>query len=372
MKKIVLTGGGTAGHVTPNIALIEKLKGLNFEIHYIGQRASVEERLIKGLSGDLAIEYHKISAGKLRRQKKLTAMLKNFTDIFKVTSGIVEANKKLASIKPDVVFSKGGFVAVPVVLAAKIQKIPVVIHESDMTPGLTNRISIPFAENVCVSFKETAKYIKKNNSKDTILTGTPIRKQILEGDKARGKKLCEFVDDSKPKILVMGGSLGSVFINNILRQSLEKGLLKDFNIIHLTGEGNLDEMLNVKNYIQFEYLNQEMADILAYADFVVSRAGANTVFELLNLKKPNILVPLSKKVSRGDQIDNAKEFFNEGYSLVIEEEEFNSETLINGINELYMNKDKFIDKMNNSEIYNSVDKIIGVINASFAMENKSV
>ncbi len=365
MKKIVLTGGGTAGHVTPNIALIAQLKELGYEIHYIGQRVSIEEQLIKELPNEYDITFHRINAGKLRRQKTAEAMFKNFTDVFKVMSGIFEARTALSAIEPDVVFSKGGFVSVPVVLAAKLAGVPVVIHESDFTPGLTNKISLPMAENICVSFEETGEYIKKHYKKDCVVTGTPVRKEIIVGDRNKGRKLCNFSDDLKPKILIIGGSQGSVFINSVIRRCLTEGTLDNYNIIHVTGPQNIDNSLKSGNYTQFEYLKKEMADILAYADIVISRAGANTIFEMLVLNKPHLLIPLSKKVSRGDQIDNAKAFSKEGYSGVIYEEDVTVETLTQSINELYENRKEYQMNMKNSNKNDAVDRIIGVINASY-------
>ncbi len=365
MKKIVLTGGGTAGHVTPNIALIGQLKELGYEVHYIGQRWGIEEQLIRELPRELGVTFHKISAGKLRRQKSVEAMFKNFTDIFKVMTGIFEARTALSAIEPDVVFSKGGFVSVPVILASKLAGVPVVIHESDITPGLTNRISLPMAENICVSFEETGEYIKKHYKKDCVITGTPVRKEILMGDRNKGRKLCHFADDSKPKLLVMGGSQGSVFINGVIRSCLKIGKFDDFNIIHITGPNNIDNSIKADNYLQFDYLKKEISDVLAISDLVISRAGANSIFEMLVLNKPHLLIPLSRKVSRGDQIENAKAFLKEGYSSVLYEDEVTVETLSAAINELYENRKQYTDTMKNSNKNDAVERIIGVIGASY-------
>ncbi len=365
MRKIVLTGGGTAGHVTPNISLMNKLKDLQYEIHYIGQRGGIEESLIGDISDEFDVEFHKISAGKIRRQKSFTAMMQNFGDMFKVLSGIVEARNALLAIEPDVIFSKGGYVSVPVVLASKMAGIPIVIHESDITPGLTNKISLHFAENICVSFKETSEYIKKFNRKESVITGTPIRQELFKGDRSKGRVLCKFADDNKPKIVVMGGSQGSNFINQIVQKCIIEDKLREYNIIHLTGLKNSEAQVEADNYIQFDYLKQELPDVLAYADMVVSRAGANAIFELLALRKPNILIPLSRKVSRGDQLDNAKSFKKSGYSCVLQEEEVNVETLVKTINEVYKDRRSYIDHMKNSNLNGTIDKIIGVINASY-------
>ncbi len=303
--KIIMTGGGTAGHVTPNLALVPKLKEKNFEIKYIGSLDGIEKNIIE----ENNIPYYGISSGKLRRYFDF----KNFSDPFKVLKGVFDATRILSKEKPDIVFSKGGFVAVPVVIAAHLKKIPIVAHESDMTPGLANKLSAPFCDKLCVTFRESLKYIKDNKG---ILTGSPIREEILKGDKIKGEKICGFKD--KHEILfVMGGSTGSKVINDLIRNNIDL-LLKEFNIIHICGKGNLDSnLVNKTGYKQFEYVNEELPHLMAYADYIISRAGANSIFEFLTLKKPTLLVPLSKKASRGDQILNAQSFTREGYSLMI-------------------------------------------------------
>lgn len=349
MKKIVLTGGGTAGHVTPNIALLPSLAKENFEVHYIGSYEGIEKKLME----DMKIPYYGISSGKLRRYLDL----KNFSDPFRVIKGFHEANRILKKIKPDVVFSKGGFVSVPVVLAAKKNKIPTIIHESDMTPGLANKICIPSATKVCCNFKETFDLLPKDKA---VLTGTPIRKELFEGNPQKAKEFCGF-SKNKPTILVIGGSTGSIAINQAIRESLDKILL-DFHVIHLCGKGNLDASLNQKEgYAQFEYISKELRDLFALSDFVISRAGANAICELLALKKPNILIPLSKAASRGDQILNAKSFKKNGFSYLIEEEELSSVSLLNAISDVSTHKDRYIKAMEESELSNSIEIIMQLI-----------
>ena len=231
MKRIILTGGGTAGHVTPNIALLPRLKELGYDIHYIGSYTGIEKELIE----QFQIPYHGISSGKLRRYFSW----QNFTDPFRVLKGFGEANKLIKTLKPDVIFSKGGFVSVPVVLAGKNSKVPTIIHESDMTPGLANKISIPSATKVCCNFPETLNHLPDGKA---VLTGSPIRQELLTGDKEAAKKLCGFTSD-KPVILIIGGSLGSVIVNNAVRAILPE-LLKDFQVIHLCGKGKTDESLS--------------------------------------------------------------------------------------------------------------------------------
>ncbi len=353
MKKIVLTGGGTAGHVTPNIALIPKLIKEGYEIHYIGSKTGVEKNLITSLDDNLNVKYYSISSGKLRRELNF----ENVKDVFKVTKGILEANKLIKKIKPDVIFSKGGYVVVPVVLAGKKQNVPVIIHESDYTPGLANKIAIPFAKTVCTSFESTQKFIKKAT---VVHTGPPIREEIKEGDKTIGKDLCNFKNE-KPVIMLMGGSLGAKKLNETLRKALKQSKLNNYNVIHLTGKGNLDETLTYDNYKQFDYVGEEMAHLLSFANIVITRGGANAIFELLSIKKPNIIIPLSLKASRGDQIQNAKEFSEKGYSKVIFEEDLNTDLLLEEIEDLFNNSSKYINNMNSYKGVNTLNMIVKII-----------
>ncbi|OOO69795.1 undecaprenyldiphospho-muramoylpentapeptide beta-N-acetylglucosaminyltransferase [Clostridium tepidum] len=349
MKKIIMTGGGTAGHVTPNLALVPELKKLGYEIKYIGSIQGIERTIIE----KEGIEYFPIASGKLRRYFDL----KNFSDPFKVLKGLFQAKKIIKREKPDIVFSKGGFVTVPVVIAAYLNKVPVIAHESDITPGLANRLAIPYCTKVCVTFPESVKHIKGNKA---VLTGTPIRKELLEGSKIKGKKLCNFKDD-KPVLLIIGGSLGSKIINEIVRKNLES-ILSTFNIIHICGKSNLDENLeNRIGYTQFEYVNEELPHLMKAADLVISRAGANVIYELLALKKPNLLIPLSKKSSRGDQILNAASFEKSSYSLVLQEEEVTDKTLLEKLNYLYENRNSYINNMSKSKMNDGVKNIIELI-----------
>ena len=349
MKRIILTGGGTAGHVTPNIALLPKLQEMGFDIHYIGSYIGIEKELIE----PFGIPYHGISSGKLRRYFSL----QNFTDPFRVLKGMGEARKLIRDLKPDVIFSKGGFVSVPVVLAGKKCKVPVIIHESDMTPGLANKIAIPSATKVCCNFPETLEYLPKEKA---VLSGSPIRQELLSGNKIAAMDLCGFSAD-KPIILVIGGSLGSVAVNNAVRAALPE-LLKSFQIVHLCGKGKVDESLNnTTGYRQFEYIKEELRDIFAMTDIVISRAGANAICELLALRKPNLLIPLSANASRGDQILNARSFERQGFSLVLEEEEVTKDTLLEAVQNLYDNRNTFIDAMRNSGQQDSINTILNLV-----------
>ena len=349
MKRIILTGGGTAGHVTPNIALLPRLKELGYDIQYIGSYTGIEKELIE----PFGIPYHGISSGKLRRYFSV----QNFTDPFRVLKGFREAHKLIRQLKPDVIFSKGGFVSVPVVLAGKRCKVPVIIHESDMTPGLANKIAIPSAAKVCCNFPETLKSLPEGKA---VLTGSPIRQELLSGNKIAAMDMCHFTSD-KPVILVIGGSLGAVAVNNAVREALPE-LLKDFQIIHLCGKGKMDESLkDVEGYCQFEYIKNELRNLFALADIVISRAGANAICELLALHKPNLLIPLSANASSGDQILNARSFERQGFSLVLEEEQLTKETLLAAVKNLYENRTTFINSMKNSGQQDSIGTIIKLI-----------
>lgn len=349
MKKIVLTGGGTAGHVTPNIALFPLLKDLEYNVSYIGSYDGMEKKLLH----DFPIPYYGISTGKFRRYFDI----KNFTDPFRVIKGYFEAKKLLKEIKPDLLFSKGGFVTVPVVRAAAALKIPCIIHESDMTPGLANRICIPVAKKVCCNFPETLQFIPGNKA---VLTGTPIRQELFLGDKEEGFRFCGLKED-KPVILIMGGSLGAASINQIVRSALPE-LLSDFYIVHLCGKGKKDiSLVNTNGYLQYEYITDELKDLLAIADLVISRAGANAICELLALQKPNLLIPLTSKSSRGDQLLNARSFESQGYSIVLEEDSLSIERFVSEIHQLYRNRNHFIEVMKNSTQTDSASIILSLI-----------
>ena len=349
MKRIILTGGGTAGHVTPNIALLPRLKELQYDIHYIGSYNGIEKELIE----QFGIPYHGISSGKLRRYFSV----QNFTDPFRVLKGLGEAKRLIKILDPDVIFSKGGFVSVPVVMAGKGKKVPVIIHESDMTPGLANKLALPSATKVCCNFPETLEHLPEGKA---VLTGSPIRQELLTGDKDAARKMCGFTDE-KPVILVIGGSLGAVAVNEAVRAALPE-LLKQFQIIHLCGKGKVDHSLKeIKGYCQFEYIKNELRDLFALADVVISRAGANAICELLALRKPNLLIPLSARASRGDQILNAHSFERQGFSLVIEEEQLTNATLLDAVHNLYENREQFINAMHNSGQQDPIATIIGLI-----------
>ena len=349
MKSIILTGGGTAGHVTPNIALLPRLRAANYTISYIGSTDGIEKTLIEAQH----IPYYGISSGKLRRYFSL----KNFTDPFRVLKGFSEASHLMKTLRPDIVFSKGGFVSVPVVLAAKRHHIPVICHESDLTPGLANKLSMPSATKICCNFPETLSYLPKEKA---VLTGCPIRKELLEGSKKAALTLTGFTS-TKPVLMVMGGSLGAAAINQAIRASLPD-LLKTWQIIHLCGKGKLDQSLtSQKGYIQYEYIQKELPDLFALCDLVISRAGANAICELLALRKPALLIPLSAQASRGDQILNARSFERQGFSKVLEEESLTPKTLLEALQDLSTHRQDYLDAMQKCPKSDAIETILTLI-----------
>ena len=349
MKKIILTGGGTAGHVTPNLALIPALKKRDYEIRYIGSYQGIEKRLAE----NAGIPYDGISSGKLRRYFDL----KNFSDPFRVLKGYGEACRLLKKYQPDVIFSKGGFVSVPVVLAAKRYRVPTILHESDMTPGLANRLCIPSAAKICCNFPETLQHLPEDKE---VLTGSPIREELLQGDRLAGLQYTH-LSAAKPILLVIGGSLGAVAVNQMIRSLLPR-LLPSFQIIHICGKGHLDEsLIGRPGYVQYEYVDAPLKHLFAAADLAVSRAGANSICELLALRKPNVLIPLSAAASRGDQLLNAASFEKQGFSTVLKEEDMNQDTLFDAIQDTYEHRADFISRMKQSSLGNAVETIADLI-----------
>lgn len=358
MKKIILTGGGTAGHVTPNLALIPYLKDAGFDILYVGSNDGIEKQLIE----EMGIPYESISTGKLRRY----ASMKNATDIVRVQHGYHQALVILRDYQPDVVFSKGGFVSVPIVAAAARYKVPVITHESDLTLGLANKINMRTAQKLCCNFPETAEGL---DPEKVVVSGCPIRSGLFEGTKEEGYKMTGF-DESKPVLMITGGSLGAVAINTAVREALPE-LLKEFQVVHICGKGNLDESLEgTAGYKQFEYISRGLKNIFAIADVIISRAGANAICEFVALGKPAILIPLPSAASRGDQILNAESFEKQGFAKMLLQENMNAESLVAAVREMYASRETYIAAMEKSNMADACDIIMGLIN-SYVGENAS-
>lgn len=348
-KRILFTGGGTTGHVAVNLALIPQFKKDGWNILYLGSKNGIEKQLISQIN---KVEYKSISTGKLRRYFDW----KNFSDIARILIGIFQAYSEIKKYKPDVLFSKGGFVSFPVVLGGWLNGVPIILHESDVTPGLANRLAMPFVSKICTTFPETSQIIKSSKVK---YIGPIIRDTLKNGDPDRGINYCRF-NHEKPILLIMGGSSGSKNINLFVRNNLDE-LLSKFQVLHICGKGNRDKAINTRGYIQFEYLDEQLADIIAMSDIVISRAGANSIFELLYLQKPTILVPLSRKASRGDQIINAESFRNSGYCEMVFEEDLHKIDTLNIIYSVYKNKEFYVENMKKSDIKNGIKNLYNLI-----------
>lgn len=348
-KRILFTGGGSAGHVTVNVALIPRFVEQGWHVSYIGSRKGIESELIKNMDH---ADYHSISTGKLRRYMSV----ENFKDPFRIIKGVFEATQLIRKIKPDVVFSKGGFVSVPVVIGAKLNKVPIIIHESDLTPGLANRIALPLATKVCVTFPETIDHIQNNKA---TYVGAIIRDELRAGDAARGLHFLQFTN-SKPVVLIMGGSLGSRKINETIRSNLTF-LLEQFQVVHICGKNQVDDSIRMDGYQQFEYIHDELPDVIASADIVITRAGSNSIFEFLALRKPMLLIPLSKAASRGDQILNAQSFKKAGYAELLLEEELTNESFMISLHVLVSKQAQIIETMAQYDHSNTIDQVIQLI-----------
>ena len=354
MKKIVLTGGGTAGHVMPNIALLPYLREKGYEIHYIGGKGGIEQDILAGYPD---VTYHAIDTGKLRRYHSTD----NIKDVFKVAKGNFECRKILKQLKPDVIFSKGGYVALPVVTSSKGMRIPVLTHESDITPGLANRIIARTAEKVLTTFPETAAAIEKGKG---LYVGAPIRADLFEGDRERGLAFLG-LSGEKPVLAVMGGSKGARFVNETIRGNLA-ALCAKFDIVHMCGKDNVEDSERTADfagsYKQFEFIGKELPDVLAATDIVVTRGGSNSIHEFAALAKPMVIIPLSKQSSRGDQMLNARSFEQQGFSVVIDNDDLDEDILVETIEDLYNDREKYVEAMSKSNLHSATNTIVQIIN----------
>ena len=342
----MFTGGGSAGHVTPNMAIMSELDKEKYDIQYIGSHEGIEKELISKMN----VPYHGISSGKLRRYFDI----KNFTDTIRIFMGFLQASSLLRKQKPDLIFSKGGFVTVPIVIAAKSLYIPVFLHESDITPGLANKIAQRFATKIFTSFDEAATHFPEKKVK---AVGTPIRKELFEGNAVKGREFLGF-DANRPVIAVMGGSLGAKKINETVRETLPK-LLERFQVVHLCGKGNVDKDLEGKQgYKQFEYVHDELPHILAATDYMITRGGSNAIFEFLNLEIPMLIIPLTRKQSRGDQILNAQSFEKKGFALMLEEENLTEASFLENLEKLQSEKMQMKLKMREAAAKSTVRELI--------------
>lgn len=361
MKKyntIVLTGGGTMGHVTPNLIILPELM-YNFDkVYYIGSFKGVEKEKVASFNSKLKpsqnkLEYISIPTVKLDRVKWYKNILLPFTLI----KAIIEAKQYLRTIRPDVLFSKGGYVSVPVVIAAHQLHIPIVIHESDLSMGLANKISAKRATTVCTTFPETAK-----KTVNGVYTGSAINPKLATADGEKLKNKYKLYPNLKT-ILITGGSLGSSPINDAILKILPY-LVINYNVLHLTGRGKKVNFHHA-NYHQLEFTD-DIGSFFKASDLVISRAGSNTIFELANLKKPMLLIPLPKNASRGDQLENAEYFKKLGIANIIQQEDL-EDHLKEAITETFDHLSSYTKALNRlsfpdgkykilNEIYKAVDE----------------
>ena len=305
-RTIVFTGGGTAGHVYPGLSVAEVLgKSDDIRIVWIGSAKGMEAGIVR----DAGIEFIGVPSGKLRRYFSV----RNFFDLFKIFGGLVKSYFVIKKLKPALVFSKGGFVSVPPVVAAGLQKIPVLSHESDLTPGLATRINSRFSDKILVSYEKTAAYLPAGKA---VVTGNPVRSAIYDSDPLRGRAASGAGD--RKIILVIGGSQGALQINRLIEEIVGE-LVSDFFIIHQMGSYSYKES-DLDGWVTRDFIREELPDFIAAADLIVSRAGASTLWESASLGKPSILIPLGGGSSRGDQLKNAEVFGEAGAAVVLKGE----------------------------------------------------
>ncbi len=350
----MMTGGGTAGHVMPNLALVKPLREKGYRIGYIGRKKSIEERLAK----ETGLPFFAISAGRLHRDFNLENWISPWLNM----KGTAQALGIIRREKPSVIFCKGGFVSVPVAIAGHMAKVPVVLHESDMTPGLANKLCMPFSDKICVSFEETLAHVPCEKA---VLTGTPIRRELAEGNRQEGYALTG-LRPGKPVVLVMGGSSGAGALNDVIGKAAEK-LIQRYEIVHLCGRQQAQFCKPRPGYCPLEYAGEELKHLYAMADLIVSRAGANALAEILMLQKPNILIPLPRAVSRGDQILNARSFEKKGYSLVLPQEELTEENLMMALETVYRNRAKYVSSMSAGSEQNGTAAVLETIESTIPM-----
>lgn len=358
------TGGGTGGHIYPGLAVADELKILakknnqNIKIEWIGNSVGMDSKIIQKALGPDALatvdKFYGIPSGKLRRYMSL----KNLTDLFKIAAGFFKAFHILRKTKPAILFSKGGFVSVPPCLAAHLLKIPVYTHECDFTLGLANRINFKSADKMFVSYEETKNRLSAQDQQRVIVTGNPIRPTIYNGNKDKGLKFLGLVNPQKPILLVLGGSSGARQINELIFENIDY-LCKNFIVVHQTGLLNADDnksqdlQSTYKNdYKPYNFIYEEMADVLASADVILGRAGAGTIWESAVLFKPMVLVPLCGSGTRGDQVDNAMFFKEKNAAEVLLGKDADSQHLIEALN-------KMLDDNIRKQFSDAVKNVVG-------------
>lgn len=341
MKTIVFTGGGTGGHIYPGLAIAESFtQKYDCKVIWLGNKEGMDKSIVE----QAGLEFFGISSGKFRR----AINFKNLTDIFKIIRGYFEAKKLLKKIKPDLVFSKGGYVSVPPVRAASAMKIPVFTHESDVTPGLATRLNAPLAEKIYVPYQETKDCFKEELQSRITVSGNPVRSAFFTKEGQKGFDFLNFPKEKK-LICVLGGSQGAKQINDLI-DSVYKELGDIASIVHQRGKGNLNPSIPKDDaaYRQFEYINDELPSVLKASTLVISRAGAGTLWECASAGKPMLLIPLKGIGTRGDQVLNAELFAKHGSARVLNTSEENKESFLNIIKELLLNDELLLQMSSES------------------------
>lgn len=356
MKKIVFTGGGTVGHVTLNLLLIPKFIADGWEVHYIGDKRGIEHEQL--VASGLPITFHSIATGKLRRYFSW----ENVRDVFKVGWGILQSFLILARLRPQLLFSKGGFVSVPPVIAAKLLGKPVFIHESDLSLGLANKIAYKFATTMYTTFEQEQALTKAKHigAVTKVRPKTEFMPDLIKQVEAQ-------FDPNLPTVLFVGGSAGAKIFNDFI-SNYQKDLTQNYNIINLSGDKRLNELS--KNLYRIDYVTTLYQPLLELADLVVTRGGSNTLFELLAMQKLHLIIPLGKKASRGDQLENAAYFNQKGYAPSLSEEDFDLATFDASLKQVLANKDNYLASMANSPEIKTLEDFYGLLNEDIAKVSK--
>jgi len=327
--KMVLTGGGTGGHIFPLVSIARKFKEIkgDIDIYYLGPKDNFAQNAFQFEN----ISVITIPSGKIRRYFGVQPFFQNLIDIFiKIPFGIFRAYSFLKKLKPNFIFSKGGYGSIPIIIAGKILGIDIYLHESDSIAGTANKITGNFAKKIFVSFPLNK--IKGLPAKKLIFTGNPIRKELTEGDSMRAKRRFSLSQGEKPVLLVLGGSQGSIRINSLILENLDY-LLEKFEIIHQTGTVDYDRVVRSKNnnyHVYGFWDEQAMADALACSSLVIGRSGAGTISEIAANGKPSILIPLPES-AQNHQLNNATIYEQSGACIVIEERHLNAEIFVKSI-----------------------------------------
>ncbi len=349
-KLIFMAGGGTAGHINPNLALVEPLQKAGYRVEYLGQKNEMEYPLVTAAG----LSFHEVASGRLHRSINPDTLLTPF----RIIKGVWQAIRAIRKEKPALIFCKGGFACVPVAIAGKLTGTKVILHESDLTPGLANKLCAPFASMICVTFEQTLQHLPKEK---TVFTGTPIRASLKNGNREKGFELTGLDPAGKPVLMVVGGSQGAGALNDVVGDNLE-ALLEDYQIVHLYG-GEISGYVpkEAAGYFALGYAKDEMADLFAMTDLVLSRAGANAINEFLLLQLPSILVPLPLTVSRGDQILNAQHFEEKGFSYVLPQEKLDLQSLQEALKHVQEHREEYLSAMGASTAKNGTAAVVKVI-----------